>query len=466
MHLVVLGGSGDLVSRYLGPALLELERAGALPEDLSITGAARKDWSDDDMRRHLGRNFSEDASLRRAADRLLERARFRKADASRGDDLRRLLEGTREALVYLALPPQVAGEALEGLARAGLPQSTRVAVEKPFGVDLASARELNARIRRCFDDAAVFRIDHFLGLPAVRDLLPLRFANPLLGDAFDAKRVERVEIVWDEVNTLEGRAGYYDHTGALKDMIQNHLLVVLASLALEPPRSLDPCDVRAARAGVLRAIPSLSIRDAARCSTRARYAAGQRGPERIGAYLDEHGVERSRETETFAEVTLRVDNERWAGVPFRIRTGKGLARDRHHVDVHFRGPAAGLYPGAKNRLRIQLEPEGLALELRVAGKTAQGEAVSLSGEPRRPEKLGAYARVLQGLLDGDAAVSVGGEEAEEAWRIVEPFLEAWRQGLVPLETYPAGSDGPERDAAGGAPTPGKRRAPEAPHDAR
>lgn len=441
-RLVVLGGSGDLMSRFLFPALVTLEARGRLA-DLEILGAGRHDWSDDELRAHLTSGLDPADG---DAQRLLERVRYRRADATVEADVRALVgDGTGPMVVYLALPPAVTPEAVRSLARVDLPAGSRLALEKPFAEDLASARQLNQQIARSFDDAKVFRVDHFLGLRAVQNLVELRCANPALAEMWNARHVARIEIVWDEELGLEGRAGYYDGVGALKDMIQNHLLVVTSMLAMEPPDSLDACDLRARRAEVLRAIRV----DVASSSIRARYGAGTRAGTTVAAYTSEDGVDAERQTETFAQLTLQVDTARWRGVPFVLRTGKALARTRQEVVVTFVAPSASsLYPDAgPTRLRIGLDPEGVGLELDLGNKLRTLPVTELAG--RLPaDDMPAYARVLDSIFSGDAASSVGGGEVEEAWRIVEPVLEAWRQGRVPLREYPAGSGGPDERSGG------------------
>jgi glucose-6-phosphate 1-dehydrogenase len=445
MRLIIFGGSGDLMATYLGPALLELEAAGKLPGEFSVIGTSREDWSNDDFRAHTSRDFPEGPEQDGASRRLCDRLSFERSDASNIHDVRRLVEASSDPIVaYLALPPAVAADALEALAKVGLPDGSRVALEKPFGEDLMSARALNERIRRCFHEDIVFRVDHFLGMQAVRNILPLRLANPLLLGAWSARDVERVEIAWEETNTLQGRAGYFDGVGVLKDMVQNHLLEVLCLLAMEPPESLHPCDVRAARANVLRAIPTLSPREAAECSVRARYTTGSGEGGRIRAYAEEDGVDPALNTETFVELVLRVENERWSGVPFVIRTGKALARDRRHVDVIFGSPRCRLYPEAlPNRIRLGLEREtlGVGLQLLADGLDGQLRSTELR-KASNSAPVAPYANVLRSILSGDAATSVGAEESEEAWRAVEPFLSAWREG-APLLEYPAGTGGPD-----------------------
>jgi glucose-6-phosphate 1-dehydrogenase len=320
-------------------------------------------------------------------------------------------------------------------------------VEKPFGTDSGSARDLNRRIAAVFPEEAVFRIDHFLGQQTVQNLLGLRFANRLFEPVWNHAHLSRVEIVWDETLGLEGRAGYYDHTGALRDMLQNHLLQMLALVAMEPPAGLTERDLRDRKLDVLRATRAMTAAEAGRSSVRARYTAGTVEGRRLPDYAAEEGVDPDRQTETYAEVSLAVDNWRWAGVPFVLRSGKALAADRTEITLHFRpvphSAFGGRDPARPNRLRLAVDPDriGVDINLNGAGDPFDLEPAELALD-LAPQELPAYARLLVDILDGDPTLSIRGDEAEEAWRIVEPVLASWQAGEVPLRTYPAGSSGP------------------------
>jgi glucose-6-phosphate 1-dehydrogenase len=446
MRLVVLGAGGDLMARYLLPALVELEEAGRLPADLDVVGVARDELDDDAFRDRMAEAAAEHGggelpgSLRR-------RLRYRRGDAT---DPQLLDEATGDgpAVVYLAVPPAVFEGVLRGLSDAGLADGSQVVVEKPFGDGVASAQRLNALLHDVVPEAGVFRVDHFLGHQTVQNVLGLRFANRLFEAVWGAGHVARVDIEWDESLTVEGRAGFYDATGALRDMVQNHLLQILCLVAMEPPLSLDPDDVRDRKVDVLRAIRTPEPSDAAHHSVRGRYGAGTIGDRDVPAYADEDGVDPDRATETLAEVRFFVDNPRWQGVPFVLRTGKALRADRHQVTLHFRPvphPPFGGATDAPQHLRLGIDPDeiALAVALNGPGDPATIEAGILACE-LAPAELGAYATVLADVFDGDRLLSIRADEAEEAWRIVEPVLEAWDRGLVPLVEYEAGGDGPAR----------------------
>jgi glucose-6-phosphate 1-dehydrogenase len=337
------------------------------------------------------------------------------------------------------------------LSASDLPEGTVLALEKPFGEDEASARELNAVLLKLLPEQQVFRVDHFLGRSTVLDVLGARFANRLLEPIWSAEHIERVEIRFDETLGLEGRAGFYDHAGALVDMIQSHLLQVMAVVAMEPPAALTATDLRDATAAVLRATHVWDD-NAVRFSHRARYTAGTAGEERMPSYVDEPGVDPARETETLAQVRVEVRNARWAGVPFTLRSGKALAAKRAEVDVvlrpvrhlpvGFTGDASGAV------IRFGLGPDKLTMQISVNG----GEEPFALHRATLEADLGlgthaAYTEVLAAILDGDAMLAVRGDAAEECWRIIEPVRDAWRRGDVPMEDYPAGSDGPDGWAA-------------------
>jgi glucose-6-phosphate 1-dehydrogenase len=444
MNLVVLGAGGDLMSRYLLPALVELEEAKRLPEDLEVVGIARDGLDDDGFRDRMAEAADEHGEGE-LPESLRRRLRYLDGDATDPELLGEAV-GDGPAVVYLALPPSAFEDVLEGLSEVGLADGSRVVMEKPFGDGVASAERLNAMLHEVVPEAGAFRVDHFLGHQTVQNVLGLRFANPLFEAVWAATHVSRVDIVWDETLTVEGRAGFYDDTGALRDMVQNHLLQLLCLVAMEPPESLDPDDVRDRKVDVLRAIRTPDPSDAADHSVRGRYGAGKIGDRDVPAYADEEGVDADRETETFAEVRFFIDNPRWSGVPFVLRTGKALQADRHDVTLHFHPVAHSPFgdgADAAQHLRLGIEPDeiDLAVALNGPGDPTVIEDGTLGCE-LAPAELGAYATVLAAVLEGDQLLSIRADEAEEAWRIVAPVIEAWEGGLVPLVEYAAGSDGP------------------------
>ncbi|TFV57267.1 glucose-6-phosphate dehydrogenase [Geodermatophilus sp. DF01-2] len=445
--LVVLGGSGDLTGRFLLPSLASLVATGALGEDVEVRAVSRHEWDDDGYRDWARERLAEHAPEvdERARERLIAQLRYSSGDVTSAEELRPVLEAVPGVpIVYLALPNTVFHPTLEALVEVGLPEGAQIVVEKPFGRDRADARALNEVLHRLVPEDAVFRIDHFLAMQTALNLLGLRFANRLFEPVWNAAHVERVEIVFDETLGLEGRAGYYDTAGALRDMLQNHLLQLLALVAMEPPHALDDTTLPARKADVLRVVRPPA--DMARDTVRGRYAAGTVAGRRLPDYTAEDGVDPSRGTETYAEFTVTVDNRRWAGVPFRLRTGKALGSDRQEIAVHFK-PVPHLPFGddqpAPDVLRLRFDPDGIDLELNLNGAGGPFDLerqVLQAGFPR--QELPAYGILVRELLSGDTTLSISDVEAEESWRIVEPVLAAWAADEVPLLEYPAGSAGP------------------------
>lgn len=448
--LIVLGAFGDLFQRLLLPGLAGLlaldEDEGGVVGELELIGAGHTDHSDDEWRERVTAGLADAPAAVR--ERVLAATRYIATDATDGDALRALIEqAAHPAVLYFALPPAVTLKAVAALAAVDLPAGTRLAMEKPFGADREGAQELNRLLGGLVPEDRLFRVDHFLGMSTVVNLLGLRFANRVMGAVWNRGSIARIEIVFDETLALEGRAGYYDAAGALVDMIQSHLLLVHALVAMEPPASLEADDLHAAILAALRAT-RVAGDDPVGSSRRARYTAGEVDGERVPDYTAEEGVELENGTETLAEVLLEVRTPRLEGVPVLLRSGKAVGapassirvvldppRDRPRGLTGHEGPAA---------ITIALTPERLALDLDIngSGDPTDLDRVALETE-FSPGRLDAYGEVLAGILGDDPTFAVAGEVAEECWRIVEPVLAAWREGAVPLEEYPAGSSGPE-----------------------
>ncbi|MEU0593668.1 glucose-6-phosphate dehydrogenase [Streptomyces ardesiacus] len=447
-RLVVFGGTGDLTGRYLLPALAALYAAGHLDERFSLRAASREDWdgaryrewADGQLDRH-GADFPADA--RRA---VTTSADYLRADVTDPADVAAAVAGDDPVAVYLALPPALFPATVTALHRAGLPRGSRIVPEKPFGENLTDAQELNRLLSELVPERAVFRVDHFLAMTTVQNVLGSRLANRMLEPIWNSTHIAEIEIVWDETLALEGRAGYYDQVGALKDMVQNHLLQLLCLVAMEPPLTLGERDLRDRKVDVLRSVRPLTDYDVVQRTRRARYSDGRGVGHDVPAYVDEAGVDPRRRTETFAEMVLELDSWRWAGTQFRLRSGKALGKDRKEVAVRFRSvphlPFGQDQDVRPNVLRFGLEPESLSMDLTATGSRPETlTQLSLTARMDAPD-LPAYGRLLLDVLRGDPALSIRGDEAEEAWRVVDPVLSAWERGLVPLEEYPAGSEGP------------------------
>ena len=448
--LVILGARGDMTGRLLLPALVRLAGSGGLPDGTHIRAIDRESGGDEDYRSHargkLDAHLTDPDDDSKAVEALLERLSYRKADVTSADDLTAALDGAAAPMaVYLALPNVLFRPTLEALAKAGLPPHTTLVVEKPFGTDLADARALNELIARSFDERDVFRIDHFLAKQTILDVLGLRFANRIFDPVWNSSHVRRVDITWYESLGLEGRASYYDRAGALRDMIQNHLLQMLALVAMDPPLSITERDLRDRKVEILRAVKSPRPEEMAKLTRRARYTAGGVGGKELPAYADEEGVDPARGTETYAEVTFRIWNWRWAGTPFRLRTGKAIGTERRDIAVHFKSVPHEPFDDRDrpNVLRFSLSPDAISLRLNLNGEGDPFDLEQVDLESEFPtQELPPYSLLLKEILERDATLSIRGDEAEELWRIVEPVLAAWADDEVPLEEYPAGSAGP------------------------
>ena len=445
--LLILGASGDLVGRLLLPAVGQLLSSSEGPDPLTVVGAGAEDWNTDTWRDRIRTAFASVHATGPRVERILSGSDYRRADVTRVEDLRELVGMCDGApAIYFALPPAVTAKACAALAQVTLPAGTALVLEKPFGVDAASAAALNDIIGRLVPEEQIHRVDHFLAKTTVLNILGLRFANRLFEPLWSADHIERVDIVFDEPLALEDRARYYDTAGALVDMIQSHLLQVLALIAMDPPATIDARDLRDQKAEVMRACRVWGG-DPAAASRRARYSAGTIDGRSLPAYAAEPGVDPKRNTETLAEITLEVDTWRWAGVPFRLRSGKALATRRKEVLITFKQVPrriTGLYGDtAPTQLHISLGPDQLALDLNINGPDApfQLDRIQLQGE-FHTGRLPAYGEVLDAVFRADPTLSVRADTAVECWRIIEPVIQAWRDNKTPLDEYPAGSTGP------------------------
>jgi glucose-6-phosphate 1-dehydrogenase len=447
-RMVLFGASGDLTSRLLMPAVAQLAEADLLPPGLTIVGSANTEWSAEDFRQHIAGKLEEHATVSPATrDAVVGMLGFEPADVTRPEDVGRVIGGDDhpDTLVYLALPPGLLQSVLPALATAGLRASDALAIEKPFGTDLASAHHLNEILRTQLPEPTIFRVDHFLSDELVRRVVVLRFLNRVFEPTLNAAHVERVDISWLESLTLEGRASYYDTAGALKDMVQNHLMEALALVLMEQPARIDAESFRGNRVEALRAVATPSAARMRSQTVRARYTAGTIGSRQVPSYVDEPGVEPERNTETYASLTLEVDSTRWAGVPFTLRSGKALEADSAEIAIHFRPLPRYLldhWPGvAPNVLRLGLtEPYvRLATTLNGPERTADTRVLEVqsAGAQHTP-----YANLIREMLRSDPMLFIRGDEAEEAWRIIDPVMAAWSTGAVPMQEYPAGGAPP------------------------
>lgn len=445
--LLVLGASGDLAGRLLLPAVGQLMSSDSGPDSLQVVGSGTEQWDDATWRSRVRESFATVCAKGPRVDEILARTTYLPADVTKPEDLARLLAACDPAAaIYFALPPAVTALACTALSTLDLPPATALVLEKPFGTDRTGAAQLNALIAGIVPEDQIHRVDHFLGKSTVLNVLGLRFSNRLFEYLWSAEHIEKVDIVFDEALGLENRARYYDRAGALVDMIQSHLLQVLALVAMDPPASLHAADLRNRKADVLRAC-RIWGGDPASASRRARYTAGTIDGRDLPAYVQEQGVLPERDTETLAEVTLEVNNWRWAGVPFRLRSGKAVSASRKEIVLTFK-QVPWLLPGLRGpelptRLRISMGPDRMALDVNINGPADPFELdrIELSAD-FNGGRLPAYGEVLAAVFAQDPTLSVRRDTAEDCWRIVEPVLAAWRDGAVALDDYPAGSTGP------------------------
>jgi glucose-6-phosphate 1-dehydrogenase len=464
--LVFFGGTGDLTWRKLMPALFQAFRHGKLPEDGRILAVSRQDLSDDGYRDWLRERSHHFEGAKRPNDDEFDRfgalLHYLRLDLSRADDYGRLKAwlGERPAdvvVMYLATSPELFTTVCSQLGAAGLnSDNVRVVLEKPLGRDLASAREINRVVRSVFREEQAFRLDHYLGKPSVQNLMALRFGNALFEPLWRRECIANIQITLAEEIGVGTRGEFYSRTGALRDMVQNHALQLLTMVAMEPPSRHDADAIRDEKLKVLRSLKPFTAESVARDVVRGQYRAGNGGGQPAKGYLEENNVPAGNRTETFVALRTEVQNWRWAGVPFYLRTGKRLADRDAYIVVTFRPAPHNIFAGVNppNKLVIKLQPEdGLELHLLAAKGSAQGEAlapVSLDldfDKAFAENRVGAYERLLLDVLAGRLNLFVRSDEQEEAWAWVEPILEAWQAEDAGPRPYMAGTWGPAAASA-------------------
>jgi len=445
-RLVVLGAVGDLATRHLLPALAHLLSRGELPSDLSVVAVGRERMTTRDYRLLAASRLATHASSLEAAAHgvLVNSINYMHADLELEPDLSEAL-GRESVVAYLALPPAVYPAALRALRSSGVAPGSRIVIEKPFGEDLNSSRELTRLLHAIVDERDVFRVDHFLYHQAVQDLLALRFSSPVFEPLWTGQHIERVHITWEETASVGGRIDFYDRTGALRDMIQSHLLQLLALVAMEPPAAFDERCLRGEKVELLRHVRSLTPSEVLSTTIRGRYTAGRVEGRFVRGYLEEPGVDHARATETYASLRLEVDQPRWRHVPFFLRTGKALGLPRRRIAVHFRKARGLALPSSPAVLCLDMIPDRITLRIQSAGPEGLPDIQPLSlGSTRPRQLLPPSARMMRDVLIGDPTLTVRDDEAEQCWRIVDSVLATWRTGVPSFQDYPAGSDGPHQ----------------------
>lgn len=474
--VVIFGATGDLTHRKLVPALYNLSADGALPAGVNVVGFARREKDDGVFRAEMNEAVSRFSRQGRSEDVWTCFSDSLHYHRSSFDDLagyrslaKKLDEfdqsrGTgRNRLFYLAAAPGQFEIILNHLRESGLNRSpeggwSRVIVEKPFGTDLPSAHALNELVKGSFPERETYRIDHYLGKETAQNIMVLRFANAIFEHLWNSRYIHHVQITASESLGVEGRAGYYDQSGAIRDMVQNHLLQLLCLTAMEPPAGLDADSIRDEKVKVLRSLRPMSDDEICRHAIRAQYGAGAINGRRVVAYRDEENVNPESMTETYVALRLSIDNWRWAGVPFFVRVGKRLPKAATEIAIHFKGAPPVLFNSANrnlddNVLVIRIQPdEGVSLRMsaKLPGAAVRVEPVKMDfhygtsfGKPT-PE---AYERLLLDAMSGDATLFARRDEVEEAWRFIDRIRGVWDSGAAPLGIYSAGSWGPsEADA--------------------
>jgi len=462
--LVIFGASGDLAQRMLLPSLYGLQHAGLLPERLRILGTARSELDDtafranvaDAVRKQVPAPDLDEASL--AA--LLDRMAYQAADSGNLDSMRVLGERiaalrTGDVLYHLSTAPRFYGPVCDALGALGLAgEGTRVMLEKPIGHDLASAKAINDGVARVFDEDRVFRVDHYLGKEGVQNLIALRFGNAMFEPLWNARHIQQVQITVAETVGVEGRGDYYDTSGAMRDMLQNHLLQLLCLTAMEPPARFEPTAVRNEKIKVLRSMRRIGRAEVQSETVSGQYTSGAVGGRVVPGYTEELG--RDSRTETFVAIRAHIDNWRWSGVPFYLRTGKRMPRRSTEIHLQFRSVPHSIFdPGTRispNALTIRLQPEE-RIELRLMSKTPGLDRAGLrlsqvaldldmheefAAASRRP----AYERLYLDALEGNGTLFVRRDETEAAWEWVDAVLDGWRTNDITPRPYPAGTWGP------------------------
>ena len=470
---VIFGATGDLTHRLVLPALYNLAAADLLPEKFCVVGVARSGMSNDDMRESLLKGLRQykarpiDEAI---AKRLLECVTSIEADPSdpasfdaMAEQLNKL-EAKRETggnrLFYLATPPSAFTPIAKQLGRAGMLKENgswrRLVVEKPFGTSLASAKALNDELLKVADEQQIYRIDHYLGKETVQNILVLRFANGMFEPIWNRNHIDHVQITVDEKLDVGHRGSFYDATGALRDMVPNHLFQLLSLVAMEPPAKFEAHAVRSEKAEVLAAIQTQTEEEALKNSVRGQYQAGKSGDVEIPDYHKTEDVKPDSTTETYAALKLTIDNWRWAGVPFYLRTGKSLGMKRTEVAIKFKQAPFAMFRDtpvdklSQNYLVIAVEPtEGITLQFntKVPGPTINIDGVEMKFRYKdyfQVEPTTGYETLIYDCMIGDNILFQRADSVEAGWQAVQPFLDAWKKaGAKGLQPYKAGSEGPE-----------------------
>lgn len=462
--LIIFGTKGDLARRKLLPSLYQLEKAGYIHPDTRIIGVGRADWSQTDyvdfVKEALDKFLKEelDSAL---WEKLSARLDFCNLDVNETESFVRLAEMLKQdshpAIHYFAMPPSTFGAMCQGLGHAKLNKKpNRVVMEKPLGTDLASSQEINNEVAKYFDESQVYRIDHYLGKETVLNLLALRFANSLFINNWDNRTIDHVQITVAEEVGIEGRWGYFDQAGQMRDMIQNHLLQILTMIAMSPPADLTTDRIRDEKVKVLRSLRRIDHTNVREKAVRGQYTSGFVQGKKVPGYLEEEGANKQSMTESFVALRVDIDDWRWAGVPFYLRTGKRLPAKCSEVVVYFKKPALNIFSESyqdlpQNKLTIRLQPdEGIDIEImnKAPGLDHKHRLqttkldLSFSETFNQTHLADAYERLLLEAMRGIQALFVRRDEVEEAWKFVDSIMDAWAMDNEAPKPYQAGTWGP------------------------
>lgn len=461
---VIFGATGDLTMRKLLPALYRRFAEGQVPDDSKIIGTARSPLDDasyrDRARKALGEHIKADELDEGKVNQFLELVHYVSLNGAESggnwDGLKSLLEDgagkDRVRVFYLATAPDLYGDIARNVDEKGLrTDASRIVLEKPIGTDLETARKVNEGVGKHFPEKSIFRIDHYLGKEAVQNIIALRFANPMLERMWDSESIEYVQITAAETVGLEGRGGYYDGSGALRDMIQNHLLQVLTVVAMERPSSLEADALRDEKVRVLKSLKPLDRNNLRANVSRGQYVQGTTGGKTVPAYREELPGDTDSQTETFVALKAEVDTPRWRGVPFYLRSGKRMPEKVTEVVVQFRAGEPGLFGEARpgSRLVIRVQPDesvSLPLFVKLPGNgfgLDEVDALSKLGDPARQRYHDSYEGLMLDAVKGSPALFVRKDETEAAWQWVTPILEGWSDASEGPDSYKAGTWGPD-----------------------
>ncbi|PLT33101.1 glucose-6-phosphate dehydrogenase [Bacillus sp. V5-8f] len=468
MSFVLFGATGDLAKRKIYPALYNLFVEDKLPGPISIIGLGRRGMSDSDFQANVkesietfSRRLPDDKNK---MDEFLEAFRYCIFDATNKNDYQKLLElvERREKelnipdnrMFYLSVAPEFFDLIALNIKDSGLGSTNgwkRLIIEKPFGHDLKSARELNEKLSKAFDEEEIYRIDHYLGKPMVQNLEALEFANPILQALWNNKYIANVQITASETVGVEERAGYYDHSGAIRDMVQNHMLQMVMMTAMHLPEEISANNIRQEKIKVLEALRPLSKEEVGTHVIRGQYGAGNINGQQVVGYKEEPGIDASSNNDTFVAARLLIDNPFWSGVPFYIRTGKRMKEKSTRIVIEFKNSLKEMYKNQKgnvnpNLLIIEINPnENITLQLNSKNPFNNGgiEPVKVNFSAEQKGVPEAYERLIFDAIRGDSTFFAHWKEVELSWQWVQPVIEAFEEKLLPLHSYPSGSYGPE-----------------------